>query len=58
MDSKRSLLKDRLIREYTVVAAKALREPRTNHDMVLRIRWERLKNILGRRYDIVDMSQL
>jgi hypothetical protein len=56
--SRKTSVKDRLIREYKLVAAKALREPRTNKEMLSRIKWERLKKILGRRYDIIDMSQL
>ena len=51
-------MKERLIREYKLLAAKALREPRTWPQVVARVRWERLKKILGRRYDIIDMSQL
>ena len=55
---RKTSVKDRLIREYKLVAAKALREPRTNKEMLSRIKWEGLKKILGRRYDIIDMSQL
>ena len=56
--SRKTSIKDRLIREYKLVAAKALREPRPDKEMLPRIKWERLKKILGRRYDIIDMSQL
>ena len=55
---RKTSMKERLIREYKLLAAKALREPRTWPQVVDRVRWERLKKILGRRYDIIDMSQL
>ena len=55
---RKTSMKERLIREYKLLAAKALREPRTWPQVVDRVRWERLKTILGRRYDIIDMSQL
>jgi len=54
----KNTLKDRLISEYKLVAAKALREPKTWPQVVNRVRWERLKKILGGRYGIIDMSQL
>ena len=55
---RKTSMKDRLIREYKLVAAKTLRDPRTLPQVADRVRWERLKKILGRRYDIIDMSQL
>ena len=55
---RKTSMKDRLIREYKLVAAKSLRDPRTWPQVADRVRWERLKKILGRRYDIIDMSQL
>jgi hypothetical protein len=44
-------LETRLKRELEKVGRNALRDPRSREQMVTRIRWERLKNIIYRRYD-------
>ena len=48
---RKTSLKDRLIREYVKVAKTAPREPRNWREVATRVRWERLKKILWRRYD-------
>ena len=44
-------LKTRLLKEYVKVSKKAVRDPRTWKEVATRVRWERLKKILWRRYD-------
>ena len=51
-------LEVRLKRALEKVSQSALRDPRTKEQMVVRMRWERLRNIVWRRYDQKDMSQL
>ncbi len=61
---KRLSLEDRLRREKAEAAKYALRDPRTKRDLIKRMRWERLHNIIWRRYDgkqtsfIEDLSAL
>mgnify|MGYP003626892046 FL=1 len=44
-------LEARLKRELEKVGKITLRDPRSREQMLTRIRWERLKNIIGGRYD-------
>jgi len=44
-------LKKRLMKLYKDVSRKALREPRTLRELAIRMKWERLRKILWRRYD-------
>jgi len=48
---RKTSLKDRLLREYARVAKTAPREPRNWREVAARMRWERLRKILWRRYD-------
>ena len=47
-------LEARLIRLKGQLDKKALREPRTLHDLAVRKKWERVKKILVKRYDRLD----
>lgn len=47
---KKVTLQERLLREYLKVSKQAQRDPRTVYDMAKRIRWERLRSILQKRY--------
>jgi hypothetical protein len=51
MASKGSTLRERLERELERVSRIALRDPRTWPEVANRARWDRLKNILWRRYE-------
>ena len=51
-------LEKRLRKEKKRLDRIALRDPRSREQMVVRIRWERLRNIVWRRYDQKDMPQL
>ena len=51
---RKTSLKDRLIREYVKVSKNAVREPRNWKEIATRVRWERLKKILWRRYDYMQ----
>jgi hypothetical protein len=53
MGSKKTL-KERLLREYAHVSKNALREPRNWREVATRMRWERLRKILWRRYDYMQ----
>ena len=48
-------LEVRLKRALEKVSQSALRDPRTREQMAVRMRWERLKNIIRKRYDDKDM---
>ena len=48
---RKTPLKDKLIREYVKVSKNAVREPRNWREVAARMRWERLRKILWRRYD-------
>ena len=43
-------MRNRLVKEFEKVAKKALRSPRTSQEVAIRIRYERLRKILWRRY--------
>jgi hypothetical protein len=47
-------LEARLIRLKGQLDKKALREPRTLHDLAVRMKWERVRKILVKRYDRLD----
>jgi hypothetical protein len=47
-------LEARLIRLKGQLDKKALREPRTLHDSAVRMKWERVKKILVKRYGRLD----
>ena len=51
---KKINLKERLLREYVKVSKTAPREPRSGREMFIRLRWERLRKILWRRYDYMQ----
>ena len=44
-------LYDRLLKEKNRLGKKALRNPRTNQELLDRKRWERIYGILTRRYE-------
>ena len=44
-------LYDRLVKEKDRLGQKALRNPKTNKELLDRKRWERIYTILTRRYD-------
>jgi hypothetical protein len=44
-------LRTRLLKDYAKVSKTALREPRNWKEVATRVRWERLRKILWRRYD-------
>ena len=48
---KKLSLEDRLRRAKDKAALTALREPRTKQDIINRHKWDRLNNIIWRRYD-------
>ena len=48
---RKTLLKERLLREYAKVSKTAPREPKTWKEVASRVRWERIRKILWRRYD-------
>ena len=48
---KKLSLEDRLRKAKDKAGLSALREPRTKQDYVDRIRWERLWNIIQKRYE-------
>ncbi len=43
-------MRNRLVKEFEKVAKKALRSPRTWQEVATRVRYERLRKILWRRY--------
>jgi hypothetical protein len=51
-------LEKRLRKEKKRLDKHSLREPRTTAQMVVRMKWERLRNIVWRRYDQKNMPQL
>ena len=51
-------LEVRLKRALEKLSKSALRDPRTKEQMAARMKWERLKNIVWRRYDQKNMSEL
>ncbi len=51
-------LEVRLKRALEKLSKSALRDPRTKEQMAARMKWERLKNIVWRRYEQKNMPQL
>ena len=51
-------LYNRLVKEKDRLGKKALRNPRTNKELLDRKRWERVYTILTRRYEFGIESQL
>jgi len=51
---RKTPLKERLLREYARLSKIALREPRNGKEVFNRIRWEKIRNILWRRYDYMQ----
>ena len=51
-------LKERLIKEKTRLDLVTLREPKTVKELLNRKRWDRLHNIIRRRYEEKNMSKL
>ena len=52
--AKKNSLRTRLLREYVKVSKVAVRDPRNWKEIATRVRWERLKKILWRRYDYMQ----
>ena len=52
--AKKNSLRTRLLREYAKVSKNAVRDPRNWKEIATRVRWERLKKILWRRYDYMQ----
>lgn len=52
--AKKNSLRTRLLREYVKVSKTAPREPKTWKEVAARVRWERLRKILWRRYDYMQ----
>ena len=48
---KKDSLRARLLKEYAKVSKTAPREAKTWKEVAARVRWERLRKILWRRYD-------
>jgi hypothetical protein len=51
---RKTSIKERLLREYTKVSKIAPREPKTWKEVASRVRWERIRKILWRRYDYMQ----
>jgi len=51
---KKDSLRTRLLKEYAKVSKTAPREPKTWKEVATRVRWERLRKILWRRYDYMQ----
>jgi hypothetical protein len=52
--AKKDSLRARLLKEYVKVSKTAPREPKTWKEVAARVRWERLRKILWRRYDYMQ----
>jgi len=48
---KKEKVKNKLIAYYKVLSKKALREPRTGKEFLVREKWERVRSILIKRYE-------
>ena len=51
---KKDSLRTRLLREYVKMSKTAPREAKTWKEVATRVRWERLRKILWRRYDYMQ----
>ena len=52
--AKKDSLSTRLLKEYAKASKVAVRDPRNWKEVANRVRWERLKKILWRRYDYMQ----
>jgi len=52
--AKKDSLRTRLLREYAKMSKTAPREAKTWKEVATRVRWERLRKILWRRYDYMQ----
>ena len=52
--AKKDSLRTRLLKEYAKVSKIAPREAKTWKEVAARVRWERLRKILWRRYDYMQ----
>ena len=52
--AQKNTLRARLLKEYAKVSKTAPREPKTWKEVAARVRWERLRKILWRRYDYMQ----
>jgi len=52
--AKKNSLRTRLLKEYAKVSKTAPREAKTWKEVAARVRWERLRKILWRRYDYMQ----
>ena len=52
--AKKNPLRTRLLKEYARLSKIAVREPRNGKEMFVRMRWEKIRNILWRRYDYMS----
>ena len=52
--AKKNPLRTRLLKEYARLSKIAVREPRNGKEMFVRMRWEKIRNILWRRYDYMQ----
>ena len=51
---RKTPLKERLLREYARLSKIALCEPRNGKEVFPRMGWEKIRNILWRRYDYMQ----
>ena len=52
--AKKNTLRTRLLKEYARLSKIAVREPRNGKEMFTRMRWEKIRKILWRRYDYMQ----
>jgi len=52
--AKKNPLRTRLLKEYARLSKIAVREPRNGKEMFTRMRWEKIRKILWRRYDYMQ----
>jgi len=52
--AKKDSLRTRLLKEYVKMSKTAPREAKTWKEVATRVRWERLRKILWRRYDYMQ----
>jgi len=52
--AKKSSLRTRLLKEYARLSKIAVREPRNGKEVFTRMRWEKIRKILWRRYDYMQ----
>ena len=52
--AKKNPLRTRLLKEYARLSKIAVREPRNGKEIFIRMRWEKIRNILWRRYDYMQ----